>query len=102
MSETYEYFQRVFVKVENEPSFFDPACEKTLTPIAHYRSMGWSLVLYKTDGENEYCAHSFEGDFYGPPSFGFGAAASYNEALQWCAKRYDYIRKNGKPKYIRM
>ena len=98
MSDTFKYFQDNFQKILSDPSFHEPVSDRILKPIAYYKKLDMILVLYETNNENEYCAHSSQGtgfpDNINPPNFGFTTASSYHDALVWLADRYDEIRKN--------
>lgn len=96
--ELLEYFKGVLIRIENDPSFVEPVSNKTLIPIAYYKQMHMLLVLYRTEVENEYCAHSSNIDVedwpnsINPPKFGFAICSSYDNALEWLVDRYIQIR----------
>jgi hypothetical protein len=91
-------FNNNFILFPSQHTFIEPVSNKTLTAVAYYKKMDMILILYKTEIENEYCAHSTQAtteypDLMNPPNFGFSSCVSYHDALEWITTRYLEIRK---------
>lgn len=81
-----KFLKNICVKITDQDSFFEPVSNKTLLPIAYYKALDMLLVLYKTEIENEYCAHVGQNDWpdlINPPNFGFVKCSTHEDALEW-------------------
>jgi hypothetical protein len=94
--DTLKWLQENIIKFTEIDKITEPSSGKILTPISYIKKLDMLLVLYKTNVENEYCAHASQGDEWpdsiNPPLFGFSICSSYDDALKWLAISYDNIR----------